>query len=412
MTMKKTYVILGLLGVAGALGAYMWHSKSSPDMAGMMGGAPEVSVVTIKPEPLSLTQDLPGRTSAFRVAEIRPQVSGIIVKRFFEEGAEVTEGQQLYQIDAAPYQATYNSARADLAKAEANLKSVEAKAARYGELVKVGGISQQEFDDVTASLAQAKADIAIAKASVATAKINLNYTKVMSPISGRIGQSKVTEGALVNANQADALAVVQQLDKIYVDVSQSSEELLQLKQLHQEGFDDDNDDSQPRADKTSAVRLIVDGKARPEEGELKFSDITVNPTTGTVLLRAIFPNPNHDILPGMFVQARLEQWKNDNGILVSQKSVSRGADGSTSVWVVGADNKANIRPVSVTDVMGDKWVVSKGLQAGDKVILEGILKVQPGAEVKAVEEGAANTAPAAAPSPVSDTQTSPTQPAK
>lgn len=391
--MNKLYLYAGLAAAAALAGWYFLHS-SRANMAGMMGGTPEVSVVTIKPQAISLTKDLPGRTSAFRVAEIRPQVSGIIIKRLFEEGSEVQEGQQLYQIDPAPYLATYNSARADLSKAEANLKTVEAKASRYEELLKIGGISQQDLDDAQASLAQAKADIAIARAAVATAKINLDYTKVLSPISGRIGQSKVTEGALVNANQADAIAVVQQVDQIYVDVSQSSEELLQLKQLHQEGTGNDNDNHHPDNQTASKVRLLVDGKARPEEGELKFSDVSVNPTTGTVMLRALFPNPNHDILPGMFVQARLEQWKNDNGILVSQKSVSRQADGSTSVWVIGADNKATPRPISVTEVMGDKWVVSSGLHAGEKVILEGVMKVQPGMEVKAVE---ATDSPAPAP---------------
>ncbi|PZP39875.1 MAG: efflux transporter periplasmic adaptor subunit [Pseudomonas fluorescens] len=314
--MKNIYLIGGaVLAVAAA-----WYFWPKAGQQGMQQGPVEVSVVTLKAEPLELTKDLPGRTSAVRVAEIRPQVSGIITKRLFEEGGTVTEGQQLYQIDPAPFQATYNSARADLQKAEANVKSVEAMAERYTELVKIGGVSKQEYDNAVASLAQAKADVAIARANVATAKINLDYTKVMSPISGRIGQSKVTEGALVAAGQADAIAVVQQLDSIYVDVSQSSEEVMKLRKQ----FSGEKDEESPKA----SVRLLVDGKLTEGEGQLQFSDISVNPTTGTVLLRVLFPNANQEVLPGMFVHARIPQWKDENAILVPQQSVSRQADGN------------------------------------------------------------------------------------
>jgi membrane fusion protein (multidrug efflux system) len=350
-----------------------------------MGGKPEVSVVTMKTEPVVLTKDLPGRTSAVRVAEIRPQVSGIITRRFFVEGSMVKQGQQLYQIDPAPFLAAYNSARANLKKAEANVKSVEAKSSRYGELVKIGGISKQEFDDANASLAQAHADVAIAKAEVSTAKINLDYTKVMAPISGRIGQSKVTEGALVNANQSEPLAVVQQLDFIYVDVSQSSAELMQLRKIREEHKDKNS------GDPAATVHLLVDGKPVGEPGKLKFSDVTVNQTTGTVLLRLLFRNAAHEILPGMFVHARLEQWKDEQAILVSQKSVTRQADGSVSVWVVGTDGKVNSRPITVSEIVGDKWIVSSGLKAGEKVVLEGIMKIRPGMAVKGVEAGTPST---------------------
>jgi membrane fusion protein, multidrug efflux system len=312
------------------------------------------------------------------MAEIRPQVSGIVMKRFFVEGSLVKQGQQLYQIDPATYKAAYNSAKANLSKAEANVKSVQAKAGRHEELVKIGGVSQQEYDDAKASLAQARADVAIARSEVSAAGINLDYTRVMSPISGRIGQSKVTEGALVNANQADPLAVVQQLDQIYVDVSQSSEELIQLRQRHQGQAGNSGAGSAP-------VQLLVDGKPKGQSGTLKFSDVTVNPSTGTVLLRILFNNPGNEILPGMFVHARLEQWRDENAILVPQKSVSRNADGSVSVWVVGADGKANPRPIIVTEVVGDKWLVSSGLKAGEKVVYEGIMKIQPGMAVKTVE---------------------------
>jgi membrane fusion protein (multidrug efflux system) len=287
----------------------------------------------------------------------------------------VRQGQQLYQIDPAPYQAAYNSTRANLGKAEANVKSVQAKAARYTELVTIGGVSKQEYDDAKASLAQGQADVAIARSEVSTARINLDYTKVMSPISGRIGQSKVTEGALVNANQSVALAVVQQLDQIYVDVSQSSEELMLLRKHH------------PDLKSEAPVRLLADGKPVGQTGKLKFSDVTINPSTGTVLLRILFPNPNHELLPGMFVHARLEQWKDDQVILVPQKSVSRKVDGSVSVWVVGRDGKVIERPIGVSEIIGDKWIVTSGLKAAEKVIYEGIMKIQPGMKVKTVEAG-------------------------
>ncbi len=374
--MKRSYIIAALL-VTLIAGWYLWP-KGSSDNRQDSSMKPEVSVVTMKSEPLILTKELPGRTSAVRMAEIRPQVSGIVMKRFFVEGSLVKQGQQLYQIDPATYKAAWNSAKANLSKAEANVKSVQAKAGRHEELVKIGGVSQQEYDDAKASLAQARADVAIARSEVSAAGINLDYTRVMSPISGRIGQSKVTEGALVNANQADPLAVVQQLDQIYVDVSQSSEELIQLRQRHQGQAGNSSAGSAP-------VQLLVDGKPKGQSGTLKFSDVTVNPSTGTVLLRILFNNPGNEILPGMFVHARLEQWRDENAILVPQKSVSRNADGSVSVWVVGADGKANPRPIIVTEVVGDKWLVSSGLKAGEKVVYEGIMKIQPGMAVKTVE---------------------------
>lgn len=371
--MKRSFIIVGILAVLFA-GWYLWP-KGTPNQQSDPNARPEVSVVTMKTEPIVLTKDLPGRTSAVRMAEIRPQVSGIITKRFFVEGSMVRQGQQLYQIDPAPYRAAYNSARANLGKAESNLRSVQAKAARYGELVKIGGVSKQEYDDVMASLGQAKAEVAIGRSEVSTAKINLDYTKVMSPIAGRIGQSKLTEGALVNASQTDPLAVVQQLDQMYVDVSRSSTELMRLRQARPDGS----------ATESTPVQLLVDGKPTGRTGTLKFSDITVNPTTGTVLLRALFPNPDHMILPGMFVHARIEQQKNDQALLVPQKSVSRSTDGSVSVWVVGADGKANPRRIIVSEVIGDKWLVDSGLKTGEKVVYEGIMKIQPGIPVKTIE---------------------------
>ena len=384
--MNKLYLLGGVAVVAVAAWYFWPFGQQGGDMG--MGGEPEVSIVTIQPREIILTKDLPGRTSAFRIAEIRPQVSGIIVKRLFDEGSTVTEGQQLYQIDAAPYKAAYDRALADLRKAEANVTSVVSKEQRYAELVKIGGVSKQAFDDVTAALAQARADVAIARAALATAKINLDYTKVMSPISGRIGQSNVTEGALVNANQAEALAVVQQLDPLYVDVSQSSEDVLRLRR-HARA----QRDISGTAEASSPARLVVDGKVTGEEGKLTFSDVTVNPSTGTVQVRVLFPNPNDEILPGMFVHARLEQWRDENAILVPQKAASRQADGNVSVWVVNAEGKVNPRAISVTDVVRDEWLVTNGLKAGDKVVVEGVMKVQPDMKVKTVD---ANAAPAPA----------------
>lgn len=384
--MKTKNLVLVLALAAVAAGTAYWarqHFSAAPaqEQAAQGGGqgggqVAEVGVVTIQPQSVVFTKDLPGRTSAVRVAEIRPQVSGIIIKRLFEEGSDVTEGQQLYQIDPAPYQAAFESAQADLLKAQANSKSVQAKSSRYAELVKIGGISQQEYDDVRANLAQNNADVAIANAALVTAKINLDYTKVLSPIAGRIGQSSVTEGALVTANQAAALATVQQMDKIYVDVTQSSEELMRLRRQFAE--------TAPDAVKPSA-RLLIDGKVFGEPGELQFSDVTVNQTTGTVLLRILFQNPNNEILPGLFVHARLEQSRDEAAILVSQKAVTRNADGGTTVWVVGPDNKVSVRPIKVSDAQGDQWRVTEGLQAGDRVVVEGTMKVGPDAVVKPVE---------------------------
>lgn len=385
--MKTKYVVLVLTLAVMAGGAYFYLMAKKTDgaMAQQQFAMPptEVAVVTIVPQDITFSKDLPGRTSAFRVAEIRPQVTGIIVKRLFEEGSDVTEGQQLYQIDPAPYQAAYDSAQADLLKAEANVKSVRAKAVRYAELVKIGGVSKQDHDDVTASLEQSKADVAIAKAALATAKINLDYTKVLSPISGRIGQSSVTEGALVTANQAASLALVQQFDKIYVDVTQSSGELMQLRRQDAEAS---KESERPTA------QLVVDGKVYSGTGVLQFSDVTVNQTTGTVQLRILFPNESHEIFPGLFVHARLDQANESDAILVSQKSVSRNADGSVTVWVVDGENKVSIRPIKIGDIVGDQWRVTDGLKAGDRVVVEGVMKIQPGAVVKPVEAAQQATA--------------------
>ncbi|CAO3411227.1 efflux RND transporter periplasmic adaptor subunit [Azospirillum largimobile] len=348
------------------------------------GGPPEVSVLTIEPQRLPVTTELPGRTAAYRVAEIRPQVSGIVLKRLFREGSDVKAGDQLYQIDPATYEASLASAQADVQKAEANLQAARNKAARYGDLVKNSVVSKQDFDDVQASLKQNEAQLAAAKAAYNLASINLNYTKVFAPISGRIGKSAVTEGALVTSNQATALATIQQFDPIYVDVTQTASQLMKLREDMETGR------IRPAEPGKIPVTLFLnsnasgDDTAYPAKGELQFADVTVDAGTSSVQLRAVFPNPNKDLLPGLFVRARVEQGVAGNAITVPQAAVSRGPDGSARVWVVGADNKAAQRTIKTERAVGNVWLVSDGLAAGERVVVEGLQKVKPGAEVKPV----------------------------
>nr|WP_319392123.1 efflux RND transporter periplasmic adaptor subunit [uncultured Desulfobacter sp.] len=335
----------------------------------------EVAVYTVKPKEVVFTKDLAGRTAAYQVAEIRPQVTGIILKRMFTQGSIVKKGQQLYQIDPATYKAAYESAAASLIRAQADVKAVEPKLARYSRLVKVGGVSRQIYDDTVAALAQAKAGVAVAKANLTTAKINLDYTKVFSPISGRIGKSSVTEGALVTANQTFALAVVQNLDWIYVDVNQSSEELLALKK----GLNN--------PEMNSMVNLFIgkDGTPYDREGKLLFSDATVDQSTGMVQLRVLFPNPDNDLLPGLFVRARVEQSRQEKAIVVPQQSVVRNPDGSVFVWIVDKEDTVKHRNVTVLQAVKDQWVVSSGLASGDRVVVEGLQKISNQAKVTTIE---------------------------
>lgn len=348
----------------------------------------EVTTFTVQSADIPLSTELPGRTAAFRVAEVRPQVSGIVLKRLFEEGSEVKAGQQLYQIDPATYQAAVQSAQADLVKARATLKSVEAKAARYAELVKINAVSRQDYDDTVATLDQAKAQILVAQAAVQTARINLNYTKVYAPIAGRIGKSSVTEGALVTANQTTAMATITQLDPIYVDVSQSSSELMRLRRAMAAG--------KVREDEGAVVTLTLDGSSQPygEVGRLQFSDVTVDPSTGAVQLRAQFPNPNKDLYPGLFVRARVEQGVRPGAILVPQQALVRNTDGSAQVWVVDTDNKVAPRPVVAGQAMGDRWLIDDGLKPGERVVVAGLQKIRPGASVTPVEAAPATSAAA------------------
>lgn len=350
---------------------------------------PEVGVVTLKTEPLQITTELPGRTVAYRIAEVRPQVSGIILKRNFVEGSDIEAGISLYQIDPATYQATYDSAKGDLAKAQAAANIAELTVKRYQKLLGTQYISKQEYDQALADAQQATAAVVAAKAAVETARINLAYTKVTSPISGRIGKSSVTEGALVQNGQASALATVQQLDPIYVDVTQSSNDFLRLKQELANG-------SLKQENGKAKVDLVTsDGIKFPQSGTLEFSDVTVDQTTGSITLRAIFPNPDHTLLPGMFVRARLQEGTKPAALLVPQQGVTRTPRGDATVLVVGADNKVETRQIVASQAIGDKWLVTDGLKAGDRVVVSGLQKVRPGAQVKVQEITADNKQQAA-----------------
>lgn len=344
--------------------------------------APQVSVHVVHSEPLSVTTELPGRTSAFRVAEVRPQVSGIILKRNFVEGSDIKAGESLYQIDPATYQAAWNSAKGDEAKAEAAAAIAHLTVKRYVPLLGTQYISQQEYDQAVATARQADADVVAAKAAVENARINLAYTKVTSPIDGRIGKSSVTEGALVTNGQADAMATVQQLDPIYVDVTESSNDFMRLKQ-----------ESLQRGDDSKSVQLIMEnGQPYSLKGSLQFSDVTVDESTGSITLRAVFPNPQHTLLPGMFVRARIDEGVNPQAILVPQQGVTRTPRGDATVLIVNAQNQVENREVTAAQAIGDKWLITSGLQNGNKVIVSGLQKVRPGVTVKATEDTAASAA--------------------
>ncbi|MDR3534123.1 MAG: efflux RND transporter periplasmic adaptor subunit [Rhodopila sp.] len=337
---------------------------------------PEVSVVTVKPQRMSMTTELPGRTSPFRVAEVRPQVNGVIKRRLFTEGAEVTANEQLYQIDPAPYEAALASAKAGLAKAQALLASGQATVNRYRTLAQANAVSHQDLDTAVAALRQTEADIASGQANVKTAEINLAYTRVLSPISGRASRSSITEGGLVTADQAASLVTVTQLNPIYVDVTQPSGTLLRLKRELASGRIEAAGDNQ------AVVKLVLeDGTEYAQPGRLQFSEVTVDQTTGSVTLRAIFPNDDGLLLPGMFVRERLDEGVRDAAILVPQRGVTHNVRGEPTAMVVGADNKVAVRVLTADRTVGDNWLVTSGLVAGDKVIVEGLQKVRPGVEV-------------------------------
>lgn len=353
--------------------------KQTAAQEGHPAGPVEVGVVKVEPQRVEITSDLPGRTAAYVIAEVRPQVGGIIQKRPFIEGGDVKSGEVLYQIDPASYQAAHASAKAALNKAEAVVLTTQSKANRYKALLPVKAVSQQDYEDVAGQLKQAEADVESCKAAVTTARINLDYTRVTSPISGRIGRSSVTTGALVTASQGTALCTVQQLDPIYVDMTQSSVEMLRMRQELASG------QLKSGGIKEAKVRLLLeDGTPYPLEGSLKFSEVTVDQSTGAITLRAVFPNPEHLLLPGMYVRAVIQQGVNEQGIVVPQRGVTRDPRGNATALVVGADGKVEQRIVKIARALGDKWLVGDGLKAGDQLIVEGFQKVQPGAVVKAV----------------------------
>ncbi|HEX2791952.1 MAG TPA: efflux RND transporter periplasmic adaptor subunit [Steroidobacteraceae bacterium] len=343
------------------------------------GMTPQVAVVTLKPQPVTLTRELPGRISAFLVAEVRPQVSGIVKRRLFTEGGTVKAGEPLYEIDDAIYRAQYNNARATLQKAQATLEAARPTARRAAEMVKIDAISAQDNDNAIAALGQAEADVAAAQAAVDSSAVNLAYAHIVSPISGRIGKSSVTQGALVTGDQVAALATVQQLDPVYVDVNQSSGEWLQLKQEIEAG--------RVQAGVADAPTKIVleNGATYGSEAKLQFTDVTVDPTTGNFLLRAIVANPNHVLMPGMFVRAIVGEGVMPQGLLAPQRGITRNAKGAATALVVDHDGKIEVREVKVSRTIGDQWLVEDGLAAGDRVVVEGLQKVQPGMAVKAVE---------------------------
>jgi len=355
--------------------------------AGMPPTTVSVIVTTIGSAPL--ISELPGRTTPFMVAELRPQVTGIVQKRLFNEGSTVTAGQTLYQIDPSTYQTAYDSAAANKARAEANLYNARLKAERFAELVDIEAVSRQANDDATAALKQAEAEVAAARAALDKTRIDLDFTRVKSPIPGRIGRSSVTPGALVTANQPAALATVQQLDPIYVDLTQSSAELQRMRRDVASGKISLIGEDIP-------VQLILeDGSLYEESGKLAFSEVSVDPGTGSVTLRASFPNPDGTLLPGMYVRARMTQGQTEQAILLPHAALTHDQRGNSIVMVVNAENMVEARPVQTRGVQGDKWIIIGGLVNGEKVIVEGLQKARPGQPVQAqVIGGAQDAAPA------------------
>lgn len=340
-------------------------------------GPPEVGVVTLRAAPVTLTTELAGRTSPYETSDVRPQVGGIIVARPFTEGANVRVGQVLYRIDPAPYRAAYDQARAQLASAEANLTTTSLKAQRYGELVKINGVAKQDYDDAEAAHKQAQASVEQLRAAAQAARINLNYATITAPISGRVGPSTVTKGALVAPSQTAALTTIQRLDPIYVDVTQSADDLLRLRRAVASGQLTGGPTSVP-------VRLkLGDGTDYPQVGRIQFTDVTVDQTTGAVILRALFPNPAGVLLPGMFVRAEVAEGLDSNALLAPQQGVTRDERGRPTALVVGRDGKAQLRNLQLGQAVGDQWLVISGLASGDRLIVEGLLRAKPGQAVRA-----------------------------
>ena len=377
-TRRRRAALLGVLALGPALaGCGKKAQHATPP--------PQVGVITLQAQPLERTTVLPGRTESVMVSDVRPQVSGIILKRLFTEGSEVKEGQQLYQIDPATYQAAYDSTKATLASDEAALVTAKAKAARYKPLAAAQAVSAQDYSDAAAAAQEAAASVEAAKAALEQARINLQYTKVLSPISGTIGASAVTPGALVTAEQATALATVTQLNPIYVDVNEPATVWLRLKREAAAG------QLKMQSDGSAKVTLTLeDGSTYNLPGKLQFSEVQVDESTGTVLVRAIFPNPQHLLLPGMYVHATVDEGVNPNGLLVPQQAVSHNTRGDATVYVVGKNNMAELKIIQIGENVGNDWMVTGGLKAGERVIVDGLQSVQPGAPVTPVAENTSN----------------------
>lgn len=372
MTRGTVFVVSGALVLAGLAAGCRKAQPPAP-------GPPEVTVVAVATERVVLTTELPGRTTPHVVAEVRPQVSGILLERRFEEGADVRSGALLYQIDPAPYRAAVAQAEAALAMAEANLPAARSRAERLEGLVAIRAVGEQDRDDAAAALRRAEAAAAASRAALESARINLAYTPIRASISGRIGKSSVTVGALVTAYQPVPLSVIQQLDPIYVDVPQSSAELLRLRRALSAGTLT-RDEREARK-----VRLLLeDGTPYPREGTLQFRDVTVDPSTGSVSLRMVFPNPDHVLLPGMFVRAVIEEGALEKAVLVPQQAVTRDPRGNATTLVVGAGDTVEERKLVLDRAIGDRWLVVEGLAAGDRVIVEGAQRVRAGIPVRAV----------------------------
>jgi membrane fusion protein (multidrug efflux system) len=374
--------------VATAVGALAACGGEPPAQQGV--GAVPVTVVTLQPETVTLTRELPGRTTPYLIAEVRPQVDGIVKQRLFTEGGSVDAGQPLYQLDDATYRASYASAKAALARAEATLHSARLNARRSTDLIAINAVSKQDDENAAAALQEAEADVAAAKAAEQSAGVVLGYARITAPISGRIGKSSVTQGALVTANQQAPLAIIQQLDPIYVDLTQSSAEWLELQKAVAAGRVQRDSD-------LPVTILLEDGTQYSRDGKLAFSEVSVDPTTGSFALRIVVPNPEHILLPGMYVRALVRMGVRQEALLAPQQGIQRDPRGHTNAMVVDKDGKVEVRPVQVSQAIGDKWLVEDGLAPGDRVIIEGLQKIQPGVPVQPTEAGAAPPPAAAAP---------------
>lgn len=391
--MKSTY-LLTRIGAAALMLCSVAGCGEKVANAQAPGGMPppEVAVITVAPQRIAIATELPGRIEATRVAQVRARVPGIVLKRVFQEGSEVKAGQVLFRIDPAPFAAAYSSTQAALAKAEANLAQATLKTRRYQPLVETNAISRQEYDDALTAQKQAEADVASARAARQTAQLNLGYATVTAPISGRIGRAQVTEGALVGQGEATPLATIQQIDPVYVTLTQSSTDFLRLQRAMASG-----QLKSAGKDRAKVTLVTDDGRAYGQPGKLLFSDLSVDESTGAITLRAEFPNPERLLLPGMYARARVEQAVDEQAIVVPQQAIVRGVD-SASVLVVGGDGKVTSRTVKADATQGNSSIVSEGLKAGEQVIVEGLQKAQPGATVKAVpwQGPVGQTAPAAA----------------